>query len=62
MKGKTKTYSFDVIGDPKYLDEWRAEDIDINELINTIPKWVVDIGMTKPWCFVQDIINFKNPF
>ena len=62
VTGDTKTYSFDTYVDPRYIDEYRAEGIDIDEIVNTIPQWVVDIGMLKPWVFMQDIFNFKNPF
>lgn len=29
---------------------------------NTIPAWVVEIGMARLWCFLQDIFNLQNPF
>lgn len=57
-----RTFSFNFYGDPIYLDEWRSEGLDIWEVVNTVPMWVVDLGMVRPWCFVQDIIHFKNPF
>jgi hypothetical protein len=62
VKGNKKNYCFEVLVDPQYVEEWRADGIEIYELVNTIPEWVVDIGMLKTWCFVQDVFNFKNPF
>ncbi len=62
IKGKHKTWSFNFWGDPKYLDEWRKDGIDVVQIHNTIPVWVVDIGMTRVWCFFQDLFSFKNPF
>lgn len=29
---------------------------------NIIPGWVADIGLARPWCFLQDLWHFKNPF
>jgi hypothetical protein len=56
VRGKEKTWGFMFDGDPKHLAEWRADGLEVNEIFNIIPEWVVDIGMTNPWCFVQDIL------
>lgn len=61
VKGQDKSWCFEVMIDPKYVEEWRSDGIEIYELVNTIPEWVVAIGMLKPWCFFQDVFNFKNP-
>jgi len=62
VKGKNHNWSFNFYDDPKYLKEWRQDGLDIVEIENTIPLWVVDFKLTKAWCFFQDIFNFKNPF
>lgn len=62
IKGKTKNWSFNFYGDSKYLDEWREDGLEIDEVVNTIPEWIVMLGLTKGWIFFQDIFNFKNPF
>lgn len=62
VKGKSHTWGFDFYGDPKYLQEWRDDGLDIVEIENVIPEWVVDIGLLKPYVFLQDLFNFKNPF
>lgn len=62
VRGKEKRYGFEFYGDPKYLEEWRADGLDVDEVVNTIPTWVVRVGLAKPWCFLQDVFNFKNPF
>jgi len=59
IKGKHKTWSFSFYGNPKYLDEWREDGLKINEVINTIPVWIVNLRLTKMWCFFQDLFNFK---
>jgi hypothetical protein len=62
VRGKRKSWSFPFYGDPKYLAEWRADGLEVNEVYNTIPYWVVECGMARPWCFVQDVLNLRNPF
>ena len=62
VKGNEKKYCFNFYGDPKYIPEWEADGLEVVEILNTIPIWVVDAGLTKPWIFMQDIFNFKNPF
>lgn len=62
VKGNQKTWSFNFYADPKYLKEWREDGLEIDEIVNTIPEFVVNIGLTKVWVFFQDILNFKNPW
>ena len=59
VKGQNKTWSFNFYGDPKYLDEWREDGLEIDEVINSIPVWVNEIGLTRPWIFFQDLFNFR---
>jgi hypothetical protein len=44
------------------IDAMREDGIDVHIIENSIPYWVVSIGLLRPWCFVQDVWNFKNPF
>lgn len=62
VKGKEKLWSFNFYGDEKYINDWVSDGLDIDIIENVIPMWVVDVGLTRPWCFVQDMFNFKNPF
>ncbi len=59
IRGNQHKWSFDFYGDPKYLEEWRADGLEIDEIVNVIPVWVVDIGCTGLWCFLQDLFNFN---
>ena len=59
VKGKTKVWSFKFYADPKYIEQWREEGLEINEVINTIPEWVVEYGLTGFWIFFQDLFNFR---
>lgn len=62
VRGKSKSWNFTFSGDPKYIAEWRADGLDVSEVCNIIPEWAVDLGLTRAWCFVQDVFNFKNPW
>lgn len=62
VRGKSKEWSFDIIANPKHVEDWREDGLEIDEIINRIPEWVVDIGLTKLWIFIQDLYNFRNPF
>lgn len=56
VRGKSGAiYSFPFEGDPKYLDEWREEGFEIDEVLNTIPVWAVNLGLLRPWIAVQDL-------
>lgn len=62
VRGDTKSWGFHFYGDPKHIPEWRADGLEVSEIENLIPAWVVDLGLARAWCFVQDLWNFKNPF
>ena len=62
IQGKSKKWAFITKGDPKYIEEWRNDGLEINVIENMIPEFVVDMGLTRIYCFFQDVINFKNPF
>lgn len=59
VKGKHETWSFGVFVDPKYLDQWREDGLEIDEIINTVPEYIVDLGLMRFWFFLQDLWNFK---
>ncbi len=62
VQGKHKTWTFTVLHDPQYIDEWVADGLDVRLLCNTWPRWVVRWRLVKPWAFAQDVFNFRNPF
>lgn len=61
VRGNRKQWGFMFYGDPKHLADWRADGLVVDEVENIIPEWVVDLGLVRPWCFLQDLLNFKNP-
>ena len=62
VKGNNKDWGFRFYGDPKYIKEWEADGLEVQRIINTYPEWAANAGLSKPWCFFQDLLNFKNPF
>ena len=59
VRGKEKTWSFNFDGNTKYLKEWREDGLEIDEIINIIPEWIAKCGLTRPWLFLQDLINLN---
>jgi hypothetical protein len=55
IQGKTKQWNFQTVGDEKYLKEWQDDGIEIHEIINTVPEWVVMAGLDKIWYFFQNL-------
>lgn len=62
VRGKTKTYAFVFKGDPKYIKEWQEQGLDIDEVLNSIPEWVVRAGLMRPWIAVQDVWRWLRIF
>ena len=62
VRGHQYRWDFPVMVDPKYVEEWRRDGIEIDEVCNTIPGWVAEAGLETAWCFFQDIFHLKNPF
>jgi hypothetical protein len=62
VRGERESWMFHFQGDPKHLREWQADGLDVVEIQNTIPEWVASLGLTRVWCFAQDVFHFRNPF
>jgi len=63
ISGKNRKYSFDVALSKKHVGELLSDGIRVEEVLNSIPKWWVDIGLSvHVFCFFQDLLNFRNPF
>lgn len=63
VKGRRKTWVFDVLLDQKYIDDWRGDGLILDEVENVIPAWYVNLGLpVGVFCFMQDILHLKNPF
>lgn len=59
VKGNHHKWSFNFYAEQKYLDDWRKDGLEINEIVNDIPVQAKELGLTKIWFFIQDIFNFK---
>ena len=57
IKGRDKTWSFRVQGTPEHLADWRADGLEVDELINTVPAW----APFRLWCWAQDVFRFRRP-
>jgi hypothetical protein len=55
IRGNEKIWGIPVILDEKYLKDWEEDGIDICEIVHTIPEFVQWIGLTRIWCWLQDI-------
>lgn len=62
VKGKDKTWSFTVHAKSQWVDDWRDDGLEVSEVLNVVPAWAVTLGLTKIWCFVEDIFYFRNSF
>ena len=62
VRGKRHTWAFEFYGDPQFIEDWRADGLDVCEVVNTVPEWAARLRLVRPWCFFQDLFNFKNPF
>ena len=61
VRGNRFRWSFQFYGDPRNIPEWDADGLEVYEAVNIIPAWVVILGLTRPWCWVQDVFNFRWP-
>jgi hypothetical protein len=54
VRGKQKTWSFNFTGDPQHLADWEADGLEVYEVLNSIPLWAQQIGLTHAWAAAQD--------
>jgi hypothetical protein len=62
VRGDRRDWGFNFYGDPAHLEDWRGDGLEVYEVENVIPAWVVALGVVRPFCFLQDLFYFKNPF
>lgn len=60
--GRDKTWGFPVKGTEQDAQDWRDDGLEVWELTNTVPVWAQRLGLTKPWCGVQDAWNWVRLF
>jgi hypothetical protein len=58
IRGKYREWTFPILAKPEWVEDWRNDNLNVDEIINTIPQWYVDLGLpVKLWCFIQDIFR-----
>lgn len=55
VSGNHKTWGFPFKADEAHLQEWLADGLHVDEVVNTVPGWVVRAGLTRIWCRAQDV-------
>jgi hypothetical protein len=58
VHGRAHTWAFTFKGDPKHIPDWQADGLEVAEVCNTIPLWVQQMGLVRPWCAAQDLWRF----
>lgn len=62
VRGKARRWEFVFRGDPAHIPEWRSDGLVVCEVVNVVPEWIANLGLTRLWCFLQDVLNFRWPF
>jgi hypothetical protein len=62
VRGKRSEWGLPCYLSRENIEALRADGVNVIIPENIIPAWVVDAGLLRPWCFLQDLWNFKNPF
>lgn len=62
VRGKRHEWLFEVEGTDQDIADWRADGIDVAVVIYSIPVLIAELGLTRAWCFAQDVFNFRNPW
>jgi len=53
VQGKRKKWSFNFWSED-CMEDWKADDLKITQLFNTVPSWVVKMRLTTIWCWLQN--------
>ncbi len=53
VRGRSAEWAFVVNGDADAAKVWAADGLDVFEVAHSIPAWVADIGLSRPWCAAQ---------
>lgn len=59
VRGKQHTWEFTVSAKPEHAQDWEDDGLIVSEVVNTIPEWVVDLGLLKLWVAGQDFLLFR---
>lgn len=62
VAGRQKRWAVDWHASPGQIEAMRADGIDVGIVENIIPAWIARAGLTRPWCVLQDLWNFRSPW
>ncbi len=57
VRGKRHEWSFMFESRKQDLKTWLEDGLRVDEVVGLIPQWVVDWGLTRIWCFFEDLFN-----
>ena len=60
--GKSATWCITAPMSEIQIESMRNDGVDVHEVMNQIPEWAVELGLTRVWCFMQDVWHFRSPF
>lgn len=55
IPGREHSWSFVFEGDARYLDDWRSDGLQVDEVLNLIPAWL-PCWLIRPWCWAQSFV------
>jgi hypothetical protein len=53
VRGKQKSWIFEFSSEEQFIEEWRADGLEVNVIEATIPDWVADLGLAGLWSRLQ---------
>ena len=58
VRGRRHEWSFTVKGKPEWVDDWRADGLEVYLLEYSIPGWVISAGLGHIWVAGQDALKW----
>lgn len=62
IRGKRHEFSVKCGLSDEAIRDLRADGIEVIDEWHAVPAWAVDLGLTRAWCFVADVLRLRNPF
>lgn len=59
IRGKYNEWSFPIYAKPEHAEDWMDDGLLVEEIVNTIPVWINNLGLAGLWCFFQDLRSRK---
>lgn len=56
VPGRNQTWGWYRWGTPEHAADWRADGLEVFEVVNTIPAWIVQFGLTRLWVALEDFL------